>query len=68
MLLQAILLERDQRLDQLKANMTKSQQFMKRNADKNRRNVEFKDGELVLVKLQPYLSTTFYGIAETSEN
>lgn len=52
--LQEILVERDRLLNQLQANMTKSQQFMKHYADKHRRNEEFQVGELVLVKLQPY--------------
>jgi len=34
--------------------MTKSQQFMKLYADKTRRQLEFHEGDLVLVKLQPY--------------
>jgi len=34
--------------------MNRSQQFMKAYADKNRRHLEFEEGDLVLVKLQPY--------------
>lgn len=52
--LQEMLLNRDKLLDQLKSNMAKSQQFMKIYADKNRRQLEFEKGDLVLVKLQPY--------------
>ncbi|WVZ00354.1 hypothetical protein V8G54_026423 [Vigna mungo] len=52
--LQQILVDRDRLLDQLRTNMTRSQQFMKYFADKHRRHEEFKEGDLVLVKLQPY--------------
>ncbi|MED6210333.1 hypothetical protein PIB30_118622 [Stylosanthes scabra] len=52
--LQELLINRDQLLDQLKLNLSKSQQYMKETADKRRRHVEFEEGDLVLVKLQPY--------------
>jgi len=44
---------RDNWLQQLNQNMSLSQKFMKLYADKNRPPLEF-EGELVLVKLQPY--------------
>ena len=49
-----MLLARDRLLDDLKKNMTRSQEFMKLYADKNRRHMELEEGDLVLVKLQPY--------------
>ncbi|MCH83059.1 hypothetical protein A2U01_0003873, partial [Trifolium medium] len=48
------LLQRDAILDQLKQNLMKAQQTMKHQADKKRRDVEFKVGDKVLVRLQPY--------------
>jgi len=51
---QEMLSSRDSWLQQLKQNMSRSQEFMKLYADKNRRPLEFEEGELVLVKLQPY--------------
>ena len=41
-------------MSKLQAQLLKAQQFMKAQADKKRRNVEFAIGDLVLVKLQPY--------------
>ena len=52
--LQDMLISRDKLLENLKANMARSQQFMKTFADKNQRQSELEEGELVLVKLQPY--------------
>jgi hypothetical protein len=52
--LQEQLMERDRILQQLKANLEKAQQYMKKQADKHRMDVTFQVGELVLVKLQPY--------------
>jgi hypothetical protein len=52
--LQDELLERDQILQQLKNNLDKAQQYMKKQADKHRTDVTFQVGDLVLVKLQPY--------------
>jgi len=49
-----MLLARDRLLDDLKKNMARSQEFMKLYTDKNRRHMELKEGDLVLVKLQPY--------------
>jgi hypothetical protein len=52
--LQEELMERDRILQQLKSNLERAQQYMKKQADKHRRDVNFQSGELVLVKLQPY--------------
>ncbi|XP_015940693.1 uncharacterized protein LOC107466221 [Arachis duranensis] len=52
--LQDILLERDRSIEQLKCNLARSQQFMKPFADRRHRHVTFKEGDWVLVKLQPY--------------
>jgi len=45
---------RDQLLSKLKGNLLKAQQYMKMQADKKRRDLQFMVGDLVLVKLQPY--------------
>jgi len=52
--LQEMLIARDKWLGQLKINMSRFQQFMKNYVDRKRRYLEFEEGELVLVKLQPY--------------
>jgi len=54
--LKALLQLRDQLLSKLKGNLLKAQQYMKMQADKKRREreLQFKVGDLVLVKLQPY--------------
>ncbi|MCI28907.1 hypothetical protein A2U01_0050110, partial [Trifolium medium] len=52
--LQQELLERDRILQQLKVNLERAQQYMKKQADKHRVDVTLQVGELVLVKLQPY--------------
>ncbi|KAK2367199.1 hypothetical protein QL285_080510 [Trifolium repens] len=52
--LQEELMERDRILQQLKSNLERAQQYMKKQADKHRRDVNFQIGELVLVELQPY--------------
>ncbi|XP_057746886.1 uncharacterized protein LOC130966135 [Arachis stenosperma] len=52
--LQELLLGRDKLIEQLKSTLLRSQQFMKTQADKHRRFIEFEEGDLVLVKLQPY--------------
>jgi len=51
--LQELLQQRDLVLHQLQKNLHKTQQYMKKQADKKRRHVEFKVGDMVLVKLQP---------------
>jgi hypothetical protein len=48
------LTQRDAILSQLKQNLMRAQQSMKHQADKKRRDVEFKVGDKVLVRLQPY--------------
>ncbi|WVZ14709.1 hypothetical protein V8G54_012275 [Vigna mungo] len=45
---------RDNILSQLKANLVKSQHYMKQQADKKRRDIQLQVGDLALVKLQPY--------------
>lgn len=45
---------REQALDSIKANLARAQLRMKTNANKHRRELEFKPGDLVLVRLQPY--------------
>jgi len=49
--LQTLLAERDTTLQLLKANLNRAQQVMKKNADMKRRDVEFKLGDMVLIKL-----------------
>lgn len=46
--------ERNVILEELKSNLCKAQNRMKRQADKKRREVEFGIGEYVFLKLQPY--------------
>ncbi|MCH92481.1 hypothetical protein A2U01_0013421 [Trifolium medium] len=48
------LYDRDALLTQLRANLNKAQQHMKHYANKKRKDVQFKVGDEVLVKLQPY--------------
>ena len=45
---------RNQVLHQLKNHLLKSQNYMKMQADKRRKNIQLMVGDLVLVKLQPY--------------
>ncbi|XP_021737484.1 uncharacterized protein LOC110703994 [Chenopodium quinoa] len=45
--------ERDMMLEELKMNLVHAQQVMKGNADSKRREVEFKVGDHVFLKLQP---------------
>lgn len=52
--LQLQLIERDQLLQQLKANLQKAQQTMKTQADRKQTDVSLEIGDQVLVKLQPY--------------
>ncbi|PNX96484.1 Ty3/gypsy retrotransposon protein [Trifolium pratense] len=52
--LQEKLMERDRIIQQLKLNLEKAQQYMKKQADKHRVDVKLQVGDLVLVKLQPY--------------
>ena len=55
--LQQLLLERDDTLAALKANLMRAQQIMKKFADNKRWFGEFNMGGMVLVKLQPYRHT-----------
>lgn len=41
-------------IDAVKLNLSKAQARMKKLADRNRKEIEFEEGNLVLVKLQPY--------------
>ncbi|CAJ2635782.1 unnamed protein product [Trifolium pratense] len=52
--LQEELKERDRILQQLKSNLERAQQYMKKQADKHKIEVKFQLGDLVLVKIQPY--------------
>ena len=52
--LKEMLQPRDLVLPQLKNNLMKAQQQMKKNADRKRMDIEFNKGDMVLVKLQPY--------------
>jgi hypothetical protein len=52
--LQAELIERGRILQQLKSNLERAQQYMKKQADKHRRDISYQVGDFVLVKLQPY--------------
>ena len=51
---------RDDLIKQLKANLGVAINRMKQTADKNRRDVEFELGDLVLLKLQPYRQHTSF--------
>jgi hypothetical protein len=52
--LQEELMERDKILQQLKSNLERAQQYMKKQADRHRSDITLQVGDLVLVKLQPY--------------
>ena len=68
-----LLVERDATLDDLKGHLTLAQQRMKKGADKSRLEVNYKEGDWVYLKLQPYrqksvthrpfqkLASRFYG-------
>ena len=47
--------ERNQLLDELKEQLQKAQSRMKSQADKRRREVEYEKGDLVYLKLKPYM-------------
>nr|GEX87399.1 hypothetical protein [Tanacetum cinerariifolium] len=53
-----MLLERDELMRLLKQNLLEAKNRMKVKANRNRREVEFKVGDKVLVKLQPYRQIT----------
>ncbi|GJT12040.1 transposon ty3-G gag-pol polyprotein [Tanacetum coccineum] len=48
------LCDRDEVLKQLRSNLIVAQNRMKVNADRHRRELEFNEGDLVYIKLQPY--------------
>lgn len=50
----SLLQQRDKVLQQLKQNLVKAQQHMKKMADKRRKEISFEEGQWVFVKLQPY--------------
>ena len=52
--IQELLQHRDSLLDALKLNMARAQNYTKQQAEKNRRDIQFQVGDMVLVKLQPY--------------
>ncbi|GJT28910.1 ty3-gypsy retrotransposon protein [Tanacetum coccineum] len=52
------LVESDALLRQLKQNLLVAKHRMKMQANRNRRDVEFRSGDMVLVKLQPYRQIT----------
>lgn len=56
--LEQMLRERDTVLDDLRANMIRSQRKMKKAADNKRRDEQFNVGEMVFLKLQPYRQRT----------
>ena len=49
-----ILRNRHELLQELKQNLLKAQSAIRKYADGKRRDVQFQEGDLVLVKLQPY--------------
>ncbi|GKC03858.1 ty3-gypsy retrotransposon protein, partial [Tanacetum coccineum] len=53
-----LLVERDELLRQLKENLLAAKHRMEIKANRKRREVEFKVGDMVLVKLQPYRQLT----------
>ncbi|GKA44011.1 ty3-gypsy retrotransposon protein [Tanacetum coccineum] len=53
-----LLVERDELLRQLKENLLATKHRMEIKANRKRREVEFKVGDMVLVKLQPYRQLT----------
>ncbi|KAH9733915.1 hypothetical protein KPL71_017190 [Citrus sinensis] len=54
------LLTRDDLLRQLKHNLAMATNRMKQVADKRRRDVEFQNGDLVFLKLQPYKQSSVF--------
>lgn len=59
--LDEILMERDQLLKDLKANLLQAQNRMRQVANRKRRDLELCPVDMVLVKLQPYRQTTVAG-------
>lgn len=56
--LEALLLERDQLLSDLKDSLLAAQHRMEQQANKKRRDLEFEAGDLVWLQLQPYRQST----------
>ena len=54
------LLSRDELLRQLKQNLEMATNRMKQFADTKRRDVEFKEGDMVFLRLPPYRQTTVF--------
>ena len=54
------LLNRDELLRQLKVNLERSVNRIKQMADRKRRDISFKVGEQVLLKLHPYRQQTVF--------
>lgn len=59
--LEELLMERDELIRTLKANIRQAQARMKLKADAGRRELEFQIGDMVLVKLQPYRQSSVAG-------
>ena len=59
--LDELLQEREAILHILKQNLVRARSRMKQQANKKRRDMTFKIGDLVMVKLQPHRQTTLVG-------
>ncbi|CAM8975817.1 unnamed protein product [Rhodiola kirilowii] len=56
-----LLIDRDQILKDLKEQLSRAQQVMKTRADNHRRDIQFKIGDYVYVKLRPYRQVSLAG-------
>ena len=54
------LFARDELLSQLKRNLVAAANRMKQSAYNGRRNVEFKEGDMVFLRLQPYPQSSVF--------